>query len=491
MVQITQYMMRNPPTSSNPLPLLNTLFIENFSAGFGNLNDQAAFKQFVKRAKKSPQLMGFISIIISDIISDEIKFEPTDYRDRGRNKILKAKKFWDANNGLGVLEETLADMLLLGIGYNWVGTLDDDQRKELKELCYDKAMSLCEYKEDAEFKAQQIYEVMVDAISENFVKKLRHIAASTVSIDNNSTEIIRFIQRVGVNQKIFQTDEVIQFRLMPFDGGVYPFCPMEALLAEVYLLWLITQNYASFFENGGHPDKVFTLPKEIAGSKNHQFLIDTLQKYKKIQNKHGNLVFTGELKIEDLMQIEKDMQHQDLGLYLTGVLALYYKVPAGRIPFLIGKAANNGDAGGLADSGYWRNISVWQSKIEYAYNTGLFNKYFGVNIKFGRGYKQDEVREVDIQVKKVQVAIQAVANGLWTSAYAAKYLDVPEEVFLEAQEEKKRRDAEILAQQTQLHDLKSGDPKVMYEPDKQLKNDVKRNTQNNNQAKAGGKKVNP
>jgi hypothetical protein len=228
----------------------------------------------------------------------------------------------------------------------------------------------------------------------------------------------------------------------------------------------------SFFENGGHPDKVFMLPKEIAGSKNHQYLIETLQKYKKIQNKHGSLVFTGELKIEDLQKIENQMEHRELGLYVVGVLAMMYGIPYGRIPFLIGKAANNGDAGGLADSGYWRKISVWQSKIEELYNKHIFNPYFKLNMYFKRQYKQDEVREVQIEMTKTQVAEQRMRMGIWTRYEVGKYLDVPPEVIDQAKiEQEEYQKSQMLLQNSAPNN------NVLPEPDKQLKNSVKKNTQ--------------
>jgi hypothetical protein len=278
---------------------------------------------------------------------------------------------------------------------------------------------------------------------------------------------------------------------MPFNGEIYPYCPMESLMAEVYLLWLITQNHVSLFENGGSPDKAFILPKEIANSKNHQYLIETLQKYKKIQNKHGNLVFTGDLKIEDLMKVESQMDYQDLGLYMTGILALFYKVPSGRIPFLVGKSSNNGDSGGLADAGYWRQISVLQSNVENPLNNKLFNEYFGVNIEFGRGYKQDEVREIDIEVKKTQVAMQRVNSGFWTVEYAAQYLEVPEEVISKAISDKEDRDKKVLEQNSGIYSASSNNKKVMDEPDKQQKNLKKQETQNNNKTNNGGSVSNP
>ena len=420
--------------------------------------------------------MGFLNILVTDIISDNISFTPTTDGESGRNKVLKANKFWNANNGLEIIEESLMDAFTVGQIYNWVGRLSPSNlRKEISSTIDSKL----EFKE-IENKIDKVISEINKNGSSSLVKKFRYIPASTVSIKNDEHEVTKYIQRVGVNTKIFEPEEVIHIKLIPFDGKVYGYPPLECLLSEIYLLWLITQNYVSFFENGGHPDKIFVLPKEIAGSKNHKYLIETLKKYKKVQNKHGNLVFTGDISVEDLQKFESKMEYKELGLYLVGILAMFYGIPVGRIPFLIGKASNQGDSGGLADAGYWRKVSVWQSKIEIAYNNKLFNPYFGVDIKFSRGYKQDEVRETQNEMQKTSVAEQRLRMGLWTPELAGKYLGIDPEDVKEAQEDKKKRDEEEFKSSMQGQNM-NNNGSVIPEPDKQTKNKTKSITEKNNQ----------
>ena len=488
MVQIQQYLKKtNDFQSSRHLPLLNSLFIERFS----QFNPYAAdnnFKTFIKWARRSPQLMGFLGIIATDMLSDNIDFKPID-KSSGRNRVLKAKAFWENNRGMDVTEETIYDMLITGIGYNWLGKIEEVQLKEFCQSAVKETMP--EIKSDElEFKAARMVEILKKDSSEKIVRKLRHIASSTVSIHTDEYEVLKYIQRVGVNTKEFSPEEILVFKLMPLDGKVFPFPPMEAILSEIYLLWLITQNYVSFFENGGKPDNVFILPKELAGSKNHQYLIDTLTKYKKIQNKHGNLVFTGDLNIEKLMEIEHQMENKDLGLYLTSVLAMMYGVPVNRIPFLVGKAAAGGDSGGLADTGYWRKISVWQSKLEGPYNRDLWVPYFGVEMKFRRGYLQDEVRETQNAMQMTSVAEQRLRLGLWTMEEAGSYLNIDQEIIKEAQKQKKERDEEEMKTSMLRQNLENDD-NVIKNQDAKNKAKKKQDTQNKNQQNAGGKKINP
>jgi len=315
------------------------------------------------------------------------------------------------------------------------------------------------------------------------------MASTTVTKNTDEHETLNYVQRVGVNKRKFEKDEVLEFQLMPLDGKIYPFPPMEAILSEVYLLWLITQNNVSFFENGGKPDNVFILPKDLAGSPNHKYLIDTLKKYKKVQNKHGNLVFTGDLEVKALMDVDQQMENKDLGLYLISVMAMMYGIPVNRIPFLVGKAAAGGDSGGLADTGYWRKISVWQSKLESIYNRDVFVPFFGVEMKFRRGYLQDEVRETQNEMQKTNIAEQRMKAGLWTAEDAGDYLNIDPEVIKKAQEEKKKRDEEF--QSGMLNQNLDNNDNVMKNQDAKMKAKKKQDTQNKNQQNAGGKKINP
>ena len=487
MVQLQNFPRKtNSFQSDRHLPLLNSLFIERFSEFSSNSHDNT-FKSFMKWARKSPQLMGFLDIISTDMLSDGVEFQPMN-KGSGRNKIINAKKFWADNTGVDVAQATIYDLLITGIGYNWIGKLND---KQLKEFCSVAIKEfLPETKENIlEFKAERMVEDIKEKSPESVVKKLRHMASTTVTKNTDEHETLNYVQRVGVNKRKFEKDEVLEFQLMPLDGKIYPFPPMEAILSEVYLLWLITQNNVSFFENGGKPDNVFILPKDLAGSPNHKYLIDTLKKYKKVQNKHGNLVFTGDLEVKALMDVDQQMENKDLGLYLISVMAMMYGIPVNRIPFLVGKAAAGGDSGGLADTGYWRKISVWQSKLESIYNRDVFVPFFGVEMKFRRGYLQDEVRETQNEMQKTNIAEQRMKAGLWTAEDAGDYLNIDPEVIKKAQEEKKKRDEEF--QSGMLNQNLDNNDNVMKNQDAKMKAKKKQDTQNKNQQNAGGKKINP
>lgn len=429
MFSLTSYQKQDAPTIN--YPMINELF-SNSSANLftGKTN---AYKNFMIWVKRSPQVLGFVQLLVDDVVSDGVTFEPIPGYRNPQQKVNKAEQFWENNMGSEVLKETLFDFFLLGNGYNWVGSISKETiRNFMQDINKELRNSKIEYKEfEMSFK-----EILDEDYS--LRKKLRHVPATTVDIKSNDYEVTSFVQSVGTKKNEFSPREILHFKYLPLDGKTYGFAPIECLLSEVYLLWIINQNYSSFFENGGHPDKVFVLPKELPNSPNYKMLVETLKKYKKIKNKHGNLVFTGDINIEELQKPGSEMEHKELGLYLVGILALFFRVPSTRIPFLLGKSANNGDAGGLADAGYWRMISSIQSYFELIYNNQVFRP-MGVKICFNRGYKQDEVREVDITMKKTEIALNRYREGLWNAETTAKYLGIkPEELgkFEEIQKDK-------------------------------------------------------
>jgi hypothetical protein len=99
---------------------------------FSPYTEDNTFKNFMRWARKSPQLLGFGNLIATDMLSDEVEFTPVEEGTSGRNKVIKARKFWNKNQGEDVTEESIYDFLFNGIGFNWIGKISE---KEGKELC--------------------------------------------------------------------------------------------------------------------------------------------------------------------------------------------------------------------------------------------------------------------------------------------------------------------------------------------------------------------
>lgn len=169
--------------------------------------------------------------------------------------------------------------------------------------------------------------------------------------------------------------------------------------------------------NNGVPKKVFTLTEEIANSPNHEYVKQQLQTFGAIQNRHGNLVLTGKVDIADLEEKLKDMEYEQLALYVTSNVAYALQIPVSRIPYMIGKAQSGGDSGGLAESGYWSMIEADQRKIENILNSQMFER-MGWIVKFRKTHKIDDIRETQAMsmkadaITKVQTILQPMGKKI-------------------------------------------------------------------------------
>lgn len=344
-----------------------------------------SYQKFWKWFKNSPELIGTISIPITDILGDRPFFTSAEGEKLSKKDQKKAMKFWRDNRGKETIRAFLYDAFVTGDGYLWTGK---PTKKEIsaavKEAC-----------KQFNINPLQIKELMVKASVDEDLKSARsldYVASSTMTIVHDEFEIKEYVQNIMAQTARFKPEDIIHYRFLTLDGRVEGFSPVEALSAEIFLLSFVKNNMLAYQRNGGNPDKVFILPKEIAKSKNHEFLIQQLQQYKRVQNRHGSLVFTGELEIKDLQGNAKDLEYKELALYVLSNIAFAYGIPVSRIPYLIGTSATGGDSGGLSEKGYWNRISDFQDSIEDLLNGQMFEE-MGWNINFVRSYRQDEVRE--------------------------------------------------------------------------------------------------
>lgn len=389
---MTRSAMAGKGQASNK-PLLTTLPNMPYLSPVSRIMAQD-YRLMWHRIKRTPEMISVIHILITDILGERVQWLDTDGLPLSLSKERKAKRWWRDNMGKDVLSSMLFDAFLTGDGYLWKGNPDD---KEVKEAIQKTIKSL-----NIPISALQVKELYSKAIQDEAVKKTKkfdYVASSTMHIVHDSLEIYGYEQVVNTMIAKFKPEDIIHYRYLSINGEVNGFSPAKALLLEILLLMAIKENMMAWMNNGGAPDKVFTLPKEFANSPNHQYLIETLKKYKRVQNRHGNLVFTGEIDIKDLQGSPKDMEFKELALYITSNLAFSWQIPVSRIPYLIGSAAAGGDSGGLGEAGYWNKISSVQDTLEDLLNSQLFEP-MGYNIKFNRKYKQDEIRDAQRDMMK-------------------------------------------------------------------------------------------
>ncbi len=374
-----------------------------------------SYVALIKLITKTPEAIGIISAIVTDILSDGYTFEGP------KSKVAPAEKFLSENRFKTEFKSCLLDWLMMGNSALWKGKISKGQSKEF----YEKLSNI----EGIEIKETELKEIIDEEA--NKTKSLKCAPWSTMNIEMNEqkTMVTGYHQIVaGEKTTQFTPDEIIHGKFMQFDGRVYGFSPMEASINVLTTLSLIKDVNGNFFQNGGVPDWMFILAKEMAGSPQVKKLEQTLRKYKSSRLKHGNLVFTGEVNPVQMNKIgEKDMDFRMLSIYYTGILALAFNMPLARVAAILGMEAKQSASGtDLSEAGYWRSISASQDYWEDLLNQQLFVPEFGVKIKFNRGYLNDQIKEAQRDVQMFQVIDQLIQREAVTKEYAKLKLHIPD-----------------------------------------------------------------
>lgn len=411
---------------TKPGPMLND------SGGYrsnSNYNTYGGFSQLYQRFwryyRTSPELVGIINLIATDIIGERPTFVDTEGRPLGRNRYYDARRKWRKLNVKEVLKGIIFDMLVTGDGFGWKGKLGEKERlkvaKEISDM-YKPAL-----------KTKESYNKLYLNVSQ--CKQLKQpmnfeiVPSSTVTIEYDNFDILSYIQRAAGNEKKFNPEDIIHFRFNYIDGMPAGFSPVESLIKELSLLYFVKGNMLAYMENGGNPGKLFILENNQPGSPAYKRFEEQLRAFKDVRSRHGNMLATGKVNIQDLDEKAKDMEYKELGLYVTSCLALAFNIPVTRIPFLLGDSATSGDSGGMAESGYWKMIAEKQDYVEDKVNNELLDQ-LGFNIMLPRSYKQDEVREAQTTQMNVTSAIDMV--NLWkgrgkklSDEWLSEFLGVP------------------------------------------------------------------
>ncbi len=383
-------------------PLLNqipTNYRNNTTLGVSSLLTQK--QKFWRWFKSRPELNAPVAIRVDDTIG-QVEFFKPDGSPLGRNKRLEAENFWRDNQFYERLKSVQYDRLVTGSGFLWMGKLDVDQLREVIESYCDniwlRGINMREVATD----------LFVRTLSDEDVRttrKVDYVASSTMQIEYDDFTVKRYVQWFNAKQAVFTPEEIIHIPLHIMDGKVDGFSSVESLGHELVLIWAIKENMLSYFRNGGSPSKAWILPEEFQGSDNFEWLNQQLMNQGQLENRHGNMVLAGKVEIENLEGDIKDMDYEKLALWCASNIAYALRIPVSRIPYLVGSASSKGDAGGLAESGYWSMIESDQRTIEMHLNQQLFIP-MGFMIKFKKQYKLDDVREA----QTLQLKVDAVTK---------------------------------------------------------------------------------
>lgn len=447
--------------SSSKRPLLNTRMPSTRGgrqhAGMDSIQRQK--KQLWEWFKTRPELNSPVFVRVNDTIK-EVEFFAQDGKSLGRNKRLEAEKFWSENFVDEVLKSIWFDSIVTGSGFGWKGYMTEKQLKEVISKACDKL----------DIKEVSFKEFLAKAMDEDLRKPrlFDYVASSTVDVNHEDNEITGYTQYVNTVKREFTADEIVHFMFSNVNGHINGYTPVSSLGPELVLLWFIKENMMAYMRNSGYPRKVFSLPDELANSENHAYLVEQLETYGAVQNRHGNLVLTGKIDVQDLEEKLQDMEYERLAKYIMGNIAYALQIPNSRLPYnLDGKA--NSDAGGLAEAGYWSMIEADQRKIENLLNTQLF-KSLGFVVRFKKTHRIDDLRETQAMsmradaIQKMQQILVQKGKAL-TDAKIISLLNVGFEDVEEAKQMVNQLSGPNLNNQNMLNnqELARGDSSVKRE----------------------------
>ena len=94
------------------------------------------------------------------------------------------------------------------------------------------------------------------------------------------------------------------------------------------------------------------------------------------------------------------MQFKEMGLYITGLIAMQWSVPRSSIPYIVGGTNTQADTGGNSEIGYWKNIKSFGTTYANIMNNQLWIPRFGVRMRFKETYNhQDLLEQQKIQTR--------------------------------------------------------------------------------------------
>lgn len=381
--------------------------------------------------RKTPELVSLMSALVDDIMGRGFELQYVGRQDTsGRNKLRDARMFIESTGFKEELEAALFDMMALGDGYLFKRKIDRDQLKSaVSEYIDDKA----EFNND-EFKAaaeKRLEERLIDVTDEDVLstKGIQQVPSSTMYHDiNKFGDITEFVQKVNGENQHLDPDKVIRLPMIRLDGRTYSFSPMQSIIAETQILGNIKDTHGVFFSNAAVPNKIWKLESSGPGSDQYNTLLKTVRAFRKMSNKHKDLVVTGDVEVENLNMLDDAMEFRSLAEYITSVLVMAWGVPPTRVSNIIGSSASDSGArqATLSHEGYYLRIERLQDKITTILNSELFVPEFDVAVSLRSPNSRRKLREAESELKHVEVVKQKMSLGLMTREEALKDLGIRE-----------------------------------------------------------------
>jgi hypothetical protein len=430
--------VKSSSKSNNSFPMLNE--INANLRNFFNSPSQIGKKQTLMRwYKQTLEVQGLVDKVATDL-TGKFHFENVD-DSSGRDNIIKANKFaMEVQYKRQKLSQNI-DKLVTGESFAQMAFIKDKQimdaiKKSVGNRPFIETKRLVQLEQEI-FKEIKQTDMIIDpkGIDEDLLKprKYRTIASSTMEIIFDKLEIKGYVQDVGGETVDFSVKEIIRSTFMDVDGKVNGFTSLESALVQLELLRFMWGNMTAIHKNGGAMDKIFILEDGNINDVSYQRIKKQLQKYKLVENKHGNMLFTGKIKIEDLQQLD-NMQFKDMGVYITSLLAKLWNIPNSSAGVGVKDGNLKDDTGGNSEKSYWEKIEFLQERDADIDNLQLWIPHFGVKLVYDKKYVQKDVqKETAIQLKlnNVKVVEELAASNKKRLKFddMVKLIDMEREMF--------------------------------------------------------------
>jgi len=398
--------------------------------------------QVFERIKNSPEIVSIMQAVVDDIIGSGIKTyeyvgRTGNAQNPGKRSKRDAERFWKSNKE--VIANSILDAMAMGDGYLYKKSVDEESAEE-KIRSHVKNAYNFNHRQYEKAAVQRLKQSVRDNLNET--RDLEMAPASTIEHDTDKYgNFKRFVQDIGAESKDLDPDKVVHHSYLNLDGKTYGFTPVAALFAELDMLANAKDYNGIKFNNAAVPNKLFKLPEEGPESQNFEMVKETLKQYRKQENKHKDLVMTGEIDVENLNDTG-EMEFRELAQYITRVLVMAWGVPPSRVGGIIG--SEGATASAMAQAGYNKRIKRMQDKYETLLNDEIFEPLFSIRIKFENPDTKEEIRQAERDLRKTEVVKQQLALGLMTKEGAMNYLDKSRGQVLENLED---ADLQVIAQQ--------------------------------------------
>ena len=441
-------------------PLANEPLVSPIVHPFGRMTD-VDYNTLWAYVYSSPEMQALLDALTNDILSDGYFLEG------GRNNIKKAEKFLQDNQFKQMFKSCLWDAFVTGNFYIYKAKIKEEQVKKVIWNVMRKA-NLLEHKsfETHQLEVNQMLEE-VKALDEDMftARKIQYVASSTMRANfDEHGDVNEYIQVVAGRQPSskFTPEEIIHFKLMDLNGKFYGHTPMVAATPLIDLLTDIRDYARYFFEKGGDPPRLYILKDCAPGDPTYKAFEKTVQQYAMVTNKFKSMVITGDVEVQDISRLTKDMEFRQLAVYVTQVMIMLWGVPPSRVPNIIMENSAKQDIS--TTDGYDRKISHIQDILEDLLNSQLLDE-FHVKLKFNRNYKTNEVREVQIDLFRADVVDKLYSKGIVNKEWIWRYLKIEDQYRGDM---KPKQSAENTNRQNQLPNQQ-----LMQSEDRQTDNRIK------------------